>query len=131
VKTQSFDRAPLLSRLKHLVARLFRPEVLDPDKIADDQPLGGASPMLDSLDTLELAICVEEEFGIAIRNENESRSAFVSIASLAGFIRAHGPEAVASPPISVNARTPVIQGQGDSDSRALNQRHHARAWFRW
>jgi len=130
VKNDRFDRAPLLSRLKHIVARLFRPEMLDPDKIVDYQPLNGASTELDSLDALELAICVEEEFGIAIRNENESRSAFISIASLAGFIRAGRPADAAGAPISVDVQTPVIHRQGDSDLRASDQRHHAGAWLR-
>lgn len=130
VKSDSFDLAPLLSRLKQIVAGMFRPGMLDPDKIADDQPLCGSSPELDSLDALELAICVEEEFGIAIRNENDSRSAFISIASLAGFIRTHGPADAASPRVPAADPMPLIRRQGEREPRAPNQRHHAGAWFR-
>lgn len=75
------------SRLKQLVADLFRLDLPDPDRIADDEALFGSNLGLDSLDALELAICVEEEFGITIASAAESGCAFASIASLAAFIR--------------------------------------------
>jgi acyl carrier protein len=88
VKNRRLDQSLLLSQLKYLVADMFRLDILEPDKIADDEPLIGNSLCLDSLDVLELAICVEEEFGIAIRSGEESHSVFTSIASLADFIHA-------------------------------------------
>jgi len=78
---------PLRSRLKHLVADLFRLDLPDPETIADEEALIGSKLGLDSLDALQLAISVEEEFGITIANNHESGSAFASIASLAAFIR--------------------------------------------
>jgi acyl carrier protein len=65
---------------------MFRLDIQVPDSIADDTPFTGGTLDLDSLDMLELAICVEEEFGIAIRSGEEARIAFGSVASLAGFI---------------------------------------------
>jgi len=88
VKKRRLDQNLLLSQLKYLIADMFRLDILEPDKIADDEPLMGGSFCVDSLDALELAICVEEEFGIAIRSGEESHSAFTSVASLAGFIHA-------------------------------------------
>jgi acyl carrier protein len=130
VKDDSFDLAPLLSRLKQIVAGTFRPGMLDPDKISDDQPLCGSSPELDSLDALDLAICVEEEFGIAIRNESDSRSAFISIASLAGFIRARLPADASSPRITAAVPAPAIGRQGGREPRTPDRRHHAGKRFR-
>jgi acyl carrier protein len=76
----------LRSHLKHLVAEMLGLDLLDPNTIANDEPLVGGSLGLDSLDVLELAICVEEEFGIAMCGGKESDRVFASIASLADFI---------------------------------------------
>ena len=79
----------LPSRLKHLVASLFRPDISEPDTISDRVPLIGGNLGLDSLDALELALCVEEEFGLALYSPEDSRRAFSSISSLAVFIHTH------------------------------------------
>ncbi|HMD61064.1 MAG TPA: phosphopantetheine-binding protein [Opitutaceae bacterium] len=86
MRHRSLDQVLLLPRLKGLVAGMFRLDILAPDGIADDAPLTCGALDLDSFDLLELAIGVEEEFGIAIRSGEESRIAFASIASLARFI---------------------------------------------
>jgi acyl carrier protein len=49
-------------------------------------PLG-----LDSIDILELALAVEEAYGLKIDDEELGKEAFRSIASLAEFIRASRP----------------------------------------
>jgi acyl carrier protein len=81
------EQTSLRLRLKYLVAGMFRPDILEPERIADDEPLFGASFCLDSRDLLELALCVEEEFGVAIRGGTESLSDFASIASLTDSIQ--------------------------------------------
>lgn len=86
VRYRSRDQTLLLSHVKRFMAEMFRLDILVPDDIADDEPLSGPTFDLDSLDMLELAVCVEEEFGIAIRHEEESRIVLGSIASLADFI---------------------------------------------
>jgi len=86
VKYRGLDQVLLLSQLKRFVAEMFRLDILVPDNISDDAPLNDGTFDLDSLDKLELAICIEEEFGVAVRSEEESRIAFNSIASLADFI---------------------------------------------
>ena len=74
------------SQLKRLVADMCGLHILVPGDIADNAPLTGGTFDLDSFDMIELAILVEEEFGIAIRSGGEARSAFRSISSLADFI---------------------------------------------
>ena len=86
VRNLHLDRGVLLSRLKHLLADLFRVDILDPDTLADDELLVGDSFCLDSLDVVELALCVEEEFGVAIRSGHEPHIPFTSIVSLADLI---------------------------------------------
>jgi len=81
VRNCRHDQALLLSKLKWLIAGMFRAEMLEPDGMGD-------SLCLDSLDRLELAIGIEEEFGVAILCAEESQSAFTSIASLADFVHA-------------------------------------------
>jgi acyl carrier protein len=81
VRNRCHDQDLLLSQLKWLIAGMFRADMLEPDRMGD-------SLCLDSLDLLELAICIEEEFGVAILCAEESQSAFTSIASLADFVHA-------------------------------------------
>ncbi len=81
------DHDILLARLRRLLARKFRLSEREFAGYTHDEPLIGGRLGLDSLDALELGICVEEEFGISIDSAAESHLAFASIASLAGFIR--------------------------------------------
>jgi acyl carrier protein len=82
------DQDSMPSQLKHLVVELFRLDIKEPDRIADAAPLLGGALGLDSLDALELAMSVEEKFGVTIGSHAECREAFASIASLASFIQA-------------------------------------------
>jgi acyl carrier protein len=88
VKNRHLDHNLLLSHLKNLVAGISGIAMRNPDEIADGEPLMGGGLGLDSLDTLELAICIEEEFGVAICGETTLHRAFTSIAHLADFIHA-------------------------------------------
>ena len=67
-RSRSLER--LRSRLKHLVAGLFRLDLPEPDTIADDEPLIGGRLGLDSLDALEIILCIESCFKIKIPDEN-------------------------------------------------------------
>jgi len=76
----------VLLQLKNLVVDLFRLDILEPDTIADDEPLAGRRICLDSLDTLELAICIEEVFGIAMWSSEAVQRPFTTLADLASLI---------------------------------------------
>jgi acyl carrier protein len=87
MKNRRLDQDPLPTQLKHLVADLFRLDIAVPAEISDSEPLLGSGLGLDSLDALELAMCIEEEFGVVIQSREESHRAFANIASLADYIQ--------------------------------------------
>ena len=58
------------------------------DKVTRDDPLiGPESPLgTDSLDALEIAVTVQQEYGVRMDSENTSRVVLASLATLAEYI---------------------------------------------
>jgi acyl carrier protein len=54
--------------------------------IEDDAPLFGAGLGLDSLDALQLAMAIEERFGVSVPEGEASRSIFASVNAIAEHI---------------------------------------------
>lgn len=54
--------------------------------IDDDAPLFGAGLGLDSLDALQLAMAVEERFGVTVPEGDGGREVFASVQAIANFI---------------------------------------------
>ena len=78
------ERKALSERLKRvLIDRLSLQ--LEPSEIAEDSPLFGSGLRLDSVDSLEVAIAVETEFGVAITDND--MQAFRSINTILDFIQ--------------------------------------------
>lgn len=73
-------RLMLIEKLR--VARL--PEEIDPDA-----PLFGAGLGLDSLDAVELLVCLAADFGVKLSNEAVGRAEMRSVNSLVKLILAH------------------------------------------
>lgn len=78
----------LQPRLKQMIVRVLMLEGVAADDIADDAALFGAGLGLDSVDALELAIHVEEEFGVKMPDDAGTRKAFASVNALAAYITA-------------------------------------------
>jgi acyl carrier protein len=57
---------------------------MNPDEIAEDSPLFGVGLGLDSVDALEVVVCVEQEFGVAIMDDD--MPAFRSFNTIVDFI---------------------------------------------
>ncbi len=76
----------LLPRLKRLLIESLQLDGLDPDSIADDEPLFASRLGLDSVDALELVVALEREFGIAVPSEEIGGEAFVSLRTLADWL---------------------------------------------
>jgi acyl carrier protein len=59
---------------------------VNPEDIKDDEPLFGGSLELDSIDSLELVVLLEREYGIKINNPAEGRKILVDINTMAEYI---------------------------------------------
>jgi acyl carrier protein len=80
------DQAQLRSQLKRLIVVELNLKGRDPATIEDDAPLFGAGLGLDSLDALQLAMCIEEQLGVRIPEGEEARPIFRSVRSLAEHV---------------------------------------------
>jgi acyl carrier protein len=72
--------------LKELIVRELKLDGKDPASIDDEAPLFGEGLGLDSLDALQLAMSIEEQFGVRIPEGDEARPIFRCVASLAAHI---------------------------------------------
>jgi len=77
----------LTSEIKALLVSELNLSGKDPEAIADDAPLFGEGGLgLDSLDALQIAMLVEERFGVRVPEGDEARPIFRSVSTLAEFI---------------------------------------------
>jgi len=79
------DRDALAAEVKQLLVtglRLDRP----PSDIPDDSPIFGDGLGLDSIDSLELVVLVEDRFRVSIPDEEVGKRAFASVRALVDFI---------------------------------------------
>lgn len=83
------DRAALKQKIKETLVEELDLEGVTPAAIEDDAPLFGAGLGLDSLDALQLAMAVEEHFGVQVPDGEGGRAAFASVSALADYITAH------------------------------------------
>ncbi|HEY8902601.1 MAG TPA: phosphopantetheine-binding protein [Chthoniobacterales bacterium] len=61
---------------------------LEPEEIGDETPLFTPDGLaLDSIDALELAVGLEKNFGVATPNAEVARAAFLSVNTIAEYIR--------------------------------------------
>lgn len=74
------------TRIKTMIIEELYLEEVTPDGIDDAAALFGEGLGLDSLDALQLAVSIEECFGVRINDEDEGREAFASVNALASFI---------------------------------------------
>jgi acyl carrier protein len=83
------DRVQLKLELKQLIIRECEKD-LRPDDILDDAVLIGSEGdlALDSLDALQIALAVKQQYGKRIDGNNQTRAALTSINALADFILA-------------------------------------------
>ena len=85
--------------MKRLIVESLMLEDVKPEDIETEAPLFVEGLGLDSIDALELALAIHQEFGVKTSAEDErNRELFYSVKSLAEFIRAEQakPQAEAS-----------------------------------
>ncbi len=78
----------LKAEIKALIVRELNLEGRDPGSIEDDAPLFGSGLALDSLDALQLAMSIEEKYGVRIAEGDEARAIFASVSALASHVAA-------------------------------------------
>jgi acyl carrier protein len=80
------DLASLRAELKRLIVQELNLKGRDPETIDDDAPLFGEGLRLDSLDALQLAVSIEERFGVRIPEGEEARAIFANVRALADYL---------------------------------------------
>jgi acyl carrier protein len=80
------ETSDVRQQLKELIVADLNLEGKSPSDIDDAAPLFGEGLGLDSLDALQLAMSVEEKFGVTIPEGPEARPIFASVNALADHI---------------------------------------------
>lgn len=83
------DRNDVKVRLKRLLVEGLKLQDVKPEDIQDGEPIFIEGLGLDSIDALELVVLVEEEFQVAIPDEEVGKLAFASVNALADYIVAN------------------------------------------
>jgi acyl carrier protein len=79
----------LEAELKKLIVEALVLEDIAPEEIETEAPLFVEGLGLDSIDALELAMALEERYGVKIEDDpDENRRIFASVRSLADFVTA-------------------------------------------
>jgi acyl carrier protein len=77
----------LEAEIKKLIVEALVLEDLAPEDIDSDGPLFGEGLALDSIDVLEIAIALEQRYGVVLDGDEErNREHFACVRSLARFV---------------------------------------------
>ncbi len=77
----------LEAELKDIIIEVLVLEDITPEDIVSEDPLFGEGLGLDSIDALEIAMALEQKYGIVTGdNPDEDRTHFASVSSLASFV---------------------------------------------
>src|ERR1700742_452073 len=93
---EQVQQQALESRLKKLIVECLMLEDVNPDEIETEAPLFVEGLGLDSIDALELALAIFQEFGVKTQQgDDRNRERFYSVRTLADFIQSEqaGPSA--------------------------------------
>lgn len=77
----------LILELKEQIIKALNLEEMTPEDIDTEAPLFGEKGLgLDSIDTLELIMLIEKNYGIKLANPAEGKTIFKSVATLADYV---------------------------------------------
>lgn len=77
----------LKQQLKKQIVSFLNLLSVNPDDIKDDEPLFGEGLGLDSIDSIELIVLLNREYGIVIEDPKEGRKVLVDINTMADYIQ--------------------------------------------
>jgi acyl carrier protein len=80
------ETAQLKLHLKQQIIEFLNLTASTPEDIKDDQPLFGEGLGLDSIDSLELIVLLNREYGIIIKDPKEGRKILVDIDTMVAYI---------------------------------------------
>ena len=80
------DIDEIRSTLKVKLIEQLSLEDITPEEIEDDMPLFGDGLGLDSLDAVEIIVLLKRNFGVEVKDAQESRAIFQSVNTLADYI---------------------------------------------
>jgi acyl carrier protein len=83
------EPAALKYKLKEQIIQYLNLKELTPEDIKDDALLFGGDLDLDSIDSLEIVVLLEREYGLKINNANEGRKILIDINRMAAYIMEH------------------------------------------
>jgi acyl carrier protein len=75
--------------LKKQIVKFLNLLSVKPEDIKDDEPLFGEGLGLDSIDSLELIVLLDREYGIKINDPKEGRKILVDINTMSEYIEKH------------------------------------------
>jgi acyl carrier protein len=81
------DTDTLINTLKTQIITALKLSDVKPTDIDTDAPLVGGGLGLDSIDTLELLVLLEKEYGVTVPDINIGKKVFGSVRSLATYIQ--------------------------------------------
>lgn len=79
----------LKQTLKEQIIKFLNLISVKPEDIKDDEPLFGEGLGLDSIDSIELIVLLQREYGIDIKDPKEGRKVLVDINTMAAYIEKH------------------------------------------
>lgn len=79
----------LKEKLKKEIIQYLNLLDITTDDIKDDTPLFGEELGLDSIDSIELIVLLEREYGIKIKNPAEGRKILVDVNHMVEYIKEH------------------------------------------
>ena len=80
------EREQLKLQLKEQIIRYLNLLEVQPEDINDDEPLFGDGLNLDSIDSIELIVLLEREYGIKIQDPKDGRKVLVNINTMVDYI---------------------------------------------
>ena len=83
------ETAALKQKLKEQIIEFLNLTDLKPEDIKDDEELFGGGLGLDSIDSLELIVLLNREYGITIKDPKEGRKVLVDINTMIEYIQQH------------------------------------------
>ena len=83
------ETAQLKEQLKKQIIEFLNLISVKPEDIKDDEPLFGEGLGLDSIDSIELIVLLNREYGIVIEDPKEGRKILVNLNTMADYIEKH------------------------------------------